>query len=163
MLYLPAIKSYISLLLNFISLSAIKFYISLLNYYETFFRINILRHLVFERRILFLLLPLPVLSIKLTFQKTMLNRSSFAIPEELQTEALGQLLFNITEEIKKYSAVNDVPLNKLGRYVAGITCPELLTSSITRRTKKKKMSTWNAFAAIKKAQKSSWNKYENIV
>ncbi|KAG1443685.1 hypothetical protein G6F56_010582 [Rhizopus delemar] len=31
----------------------------------------------------------------------MLNRSSFVIPEELQTKALGKLLFNITEEIKK--------------------------------------------------------------
>ncbi|KAG1446604.1 hypothetical protein G6F56_009514 [Rhizopus delemar] len=85
----------------------------------------------------------------------MLNRSSFVIPQELQSEALGELFFNITEALKKYSAVNDVPLNKLGRYVAGITCPELLTSSITRRTKKRKMSTWNAFVAIKKAQKSS--------
>ncbi|CAO3690006.1 unnamed protein product [Rhizopus stolonifer] len=84
----------------------------------------------------------------------MLNCFSFVIPEELQTEALGQLLFNFTEAMKKHSAVYDVPLNKLGRYVAGVACPELLTSSITRRTKKKKISTWNAFVAIKKAQRT---------
>ncbi|CAO3680589.1 unnamed protein product, partial [Rhizopus stolonifer] len=84
----------------------------------------------------------------------MLNRFSFVIPEELQIEALGQLLFNFTEAMKKHSAVYDVPLNKLGRYVAGVACPELLTSSLTRRTKKKKMSTWNAFVAIKKAQRT---------